>query len=156
MIFFRTRIIQIARMSPVGSAACVLCLKFNQYSVDSSHSCSFKHNLVFLKTQTADFFRTRIIQIARMSPMGSAAWVLCLKFNQYSVDSSHSCSFKHNLVFLKTQTADFFRTRIIQIARMSPMGSAAWVLCLKFNQYSVDSSHSCSFKTQVLRVPFKP
>ena len=39
---------------------------------------------------------------------------------------------------------------------MSPMGSAAWVLCLKFNQYSVDSSHSCSFKTQVLRVPFKP
>ena len=39
---------------------------------------------------------------------------------------------------------------------MSPVGSAAWVLCLKFNQYSVDSSHSCSFKTQVLRVPFKP
>ena len=84
-----------------------------------------------------------------MSPVGSAAWVLCLKFNQYSVDSSHSCSFKHKLMI-------FFRTQIIQIARMSPMGSAAWVLCLKFNQYSVDSSHSCSFKTQVLRVPFKP
>ena len=96
------------------------------------------------------FFRTQIIQIARMSPMGSAAWVLCLKFNQYSVDSSHSCSFKHKLMI-------FFRTQIIRIAkRMSPMGSAAWVLCLKFNQYSVDSSHSCSFKTQVLRVPFKP
>ena len=39
---------------------------------------------------------------------------------------------------------------------MSPVGSAACVSCLLFNQYSVDSSHSCSFKTQVLRVPFKP
>ena len=43
-------------MGPMGSAACVSCLLFNQYSVDSSHSCSLKHNLVFLKTQTADFF----------------------------------------------------------------------------------------------------
>ena len=46
-----------------------------------------------------------------MSPVGSAAWVLCLKFNQYSVDSSHSCSFKHKLMI-------FFRTQIIQIARI--------------------------------------
>ena len=79
-------------MSPVGSAACAPCLKFNEHSVDSLDSCSFKHKLLI-------FFRTRIIQIARMSPMGSAAWVLCLKFNQYSVDSLYSCSFKHKLLF---------------------------------------------------------
>ena len=84
-----------------------------------------------------------------MSPVGSLACVSCLLFNQYSVDSSLSCS-------IKTQTDDFFRTLIIRIARMSPVGSLACVSCLLFNQYSVDSSHSCSIKTQVLRVPFKP
>ncbi len=36
--------------------------------------------------------------------------------------------------------------------RMSPVGSLACVSCLKFNLHSVDSSHSCSFKTKVLRV----
>ena len=83
-----------------------------------------------------------------MSPVGSAACVLCLKFNQYSVDSSHSCSFKHKLlIFLEHESSK---------SQMSPVGSAACVSCLLFNQYSVDSSHSCSFKTQVLRVPFKP
>ena len=34
------------RMSPVGSLACVSCLKFNLYSVDSSHSCSFKIQVI--------------------------------------------------------------------------------------------------------------
>ena len=33
-------------MSPVGSAACAPCLKFNQHSVDSLYSCSFKHKLL--------------------------------------------------------------------------------------------------------------
>ena len=41
-------------MSPVGSAACVSCLLFNQYSVDSSHSCSFKHKLlIFLEHESS-------------------------------------------------------------------------------------------------------
>ena len=53
---------------------------------------------------------------------------------------------------IKTQTDDFFRTRIVQITRMSPVGSLACVSCLLFNQHSVDSSHSCSIKTQS-RVP---
>ena len=48
------------RMSPVGSLACVSCLLFNQYSVDSSHYFPLVSgsttNLVFFKTQTADFF----------------------------------------------------------------------------------------------------
>ena len=70
------------RMSPVGSLACVSCLLFNQYSVDSTHSCSFKHKLLI-------FLRTRIIQMTRMSPVGSLACVSCLLFNQYSVDSTH-------------------------------------------------------------------
>ena len=38
------------------------------------------------------------------------------------------------------------------MTRMSPVGSLACVSCLKFNLHSVDSSHSCSFKTKVLRV----
>ena len=125
-------------LSPVGSLACVSCLKFNLHSVDSSHSCSFKHKLLI-------FLRTRIIQMTRMSPVGSLACVSCLKFNLHSVDSSHSCSFKHKLLI-------FLRTRIIQMTRMSPVGSLACVSCLKFNLHSVDSSHSCSFKTKVLRV----
>ena len=69
-------------LSPVGSLACVSCLKFNLHSVDSSHSCSFKHKLLI-------FLRTRIIQMTRMSPVGSLACVSCLLFNQYSVDSTH-------------------------------------------------------------------
>ena len=57
-----------------------------------------------------------------------------------------SCSFKHKLLI-------FLRTRIIRITkRMSPVGSLACVSCLKFNLHSVDSSHSCSFKTKVLCV----
>lgn len=38
------------------------------------------------------------------------------------------------------------------MTRMSPVGSLACVSCLKFNLHSVDSSHSCSFKTKELRV----
>ena len=56
-----------------------------------------------------------------------------------------SCSLKHKLLI-------FLRTRIIRMTRMSPVGSLACVSCLKFNLHSVDSSHSCSFKTKVLRV----
>ena len=60
MIFFRTRIIRIARMSPVGSAACVSCLMFNQYSVDSSHSCS-------IKTQSrVPLINIRLIRVIRV------------------------------------------------------------------------------------------
>ena len=40
------------RMSPVGSLACVSCLLFNQYSVDSTHSCSFKHKLLIFYKNT--------------------------------------------------------------------------------------------------------
>ena len=70
-------------LSPVGSLACVSCLLFNQYSIRvitfrwsvglRQISCSFKHKLLI-------FLRTRIIQMTRMSPMGSAAWVPCLRF----------------------------------------------------------------------------
>ena len=100
LLFFRTLIIRIARMSTVGSAACVSCLMFNLHSVDSFDSCSFKTQMLrgHLKHKLL-FFRTLIIRIARMSTVGSAACVSCLMFNLHSVDSFDSCSLKHELLF---------------------------------------------------------
>ena len=51
-------------------------------------SCSFKHKLLI-------FLRTRIIQMTRMSPVGSLACVSCLLFNQYSLSMLKSKYFDH-------------------------------------------------------------
>ena len=62
------------RMSPVGSLACVSCLKFNLHSVDSSHYFPLVSgsttNLVFLKTQTADFLKNTNIPNDTNEPCG--------------------------------------------------------------------------------------
>ena len=146
LIMSHTDIREHGFLSPVGSLACVSCLKFNLHSVDSSHYFPLVSgsttNLVFFKTQTADFFlRTRIIRMTRMSPVGSLACVSYLMFNLHSVDSSNSCSLKHKLLI-------FFKNTNNPNDTNEPVGSLACVSCLIFNLYSVDSSHSCSFKTR--------
>ena len=50
-------------MSPVGSLACVSCLKFNLHSVDSSHYFP----LVSGSTTNLVFFKTKVLRVSSPS-----------------------------------------------------------------------------------------
>ena len=108
----------------------LFCLSVYLHSVDSRNSWSFQHELL-------EGLRTQISRMTRMSPLGSAACVSCVRglIKKNSFDSLDSCSFQHELL-------EGLQTRISRMTRILSLR----LFCLSVYLHSVGSRNSCSFK----------